>query len=235
MVYKYSHDGNFEDYASGKVLYGMRGVPNFPVRLIQEIFLRAVSFCPKSQGLTVYDCCCGGGYSLTVLGLLNPGRIGQIWASDIDTDMLQVAEKNLSLLTRSGMEGRLNQLRQLYERFHKHAHLEAIASARRLMDKLPEDVSVGLFQADVMAGLSLAGTPDVIITDVPYGNLVNWSGEAGDLGRFMASLMGVSGPETVIAVCMDKRQKLNPTGIQRLDRASVGKRKFEIYRAGIQS
>ena len=53
MVYKYSPDGNFEDYASGKVLYGMRGVPNFPVRLIQKIFLRAAGFCPKDQGLTV--------------------------------------------------------------------------------------------------------------------------------------------------------------------------------------
>ena len=53
MVYKYSPDGNFEDYASGKVLYGMRGVPNFPVRLIQKIFLRAAGFCPKDHGLTV--------------------------------------------------------------------------------------------------------------------------------------------------------------------------------------
>ena len=82
-----------------------------------------------------------------------------------------------------------------------------------------------------MAGLSLAGPPDVIITDVPYGNLVQWQGQAGDLDRFMASLLSVSGNETVIAVCMDNRQKLNPAGIQRLDRATVGKRKFEIYRA----
>lgn len=29
MVYKYSPDGNFEDYASGKVLYGMRGCAEF--------------------------------------------------------------------------------------------------------------------------------------------------------------------------------------------------------------
>lgn len=166
-----------------------------------------------------------------MLGMLNPGRISRIWASDIDPDMLDVAGRNLSLLTRSGMETRIAQLRQLYECYEKPAHLEAIASARRLMDKLPEAVSVKLFQADVMAGLSLAGPPDVIITYVPYGNLVQWQGQAGDPDRFMASLLSVSGNETVIAVCMDKRQKLNPAGIQRLDRATVGKRKFEIYRA----
>ena len=163
--------------------------------------------------------------------MLNPGLISRIWASDIDPDMLGVAGRNLSLLTRSGMETRIAQLRRLYERYEKPAHLEAIASARRLMVKLPEAVSVKLFQADVMAGLSLAGPPDVIITYVPYGNLVQWQGQAGDLDRFMASLLSVSGNETVIAVCMDKRQKLNPAGIQRLDRATVGKRKFEIYRA----
>ena len=53
----------------------------------------------------------GGGYSLTVLGLLNPERIARIWASDIDPEMLKVAGKNLSLLTPAGMAARLDQLK----------------------------------------------------------------------------------------------------------------------------
>ena len=49
------------------------------------------------------------------------------------------------------------------------------------------------------------------------------------MNRFMDSLAAVSGPETVIAVCMNKAQKIAYPGAKRLDRETVGKRKFEIY------
>ena len=49
------------------------------------------------------------------------------------------------------------------------------------------------------------------------------------MNRFMDSLAAVSGPETVIAVCMNKAQKIAYPGARRLDRETVGKRKFEIY------
>lgn len=81
-----------------------------------------------------------------MLGMLNPGRISRIWASDIDPDMLDVAGRNLSLLTRSGMETRIAQLRRLYERYEKPVHLEAIASARRLMGKLPRPFRLSCFR-----------------------------------------------------------------------------------------
>ena len=67
MEYKYCNNDNFEDYASGRVLYSAEGVPNFPVRLINEIFGYALEYSSKKQNLCVYDPCCGGGYSLTVL------------------------------------------------------------------------------------------------------------------------------------------------------------------------
>ena len=38
MEYKYAENGNYEDFSSGRVLYGGKGIPNFPVRLINEIF-----------------------------------------------------------------------------------------------------------------------------------------------------------------------------------------------------
>lgn len=43
MNYLYCGDANFEDFASGRVLYGGNGIPNFPVRLLNEIFGRAVT------------------------------------------------------------------------------------------------------------------------------------------------------------------------------------------------
>ncbi len=44
MEYKYCENGNFEDLASGRVIYGTPGVPNFPVRLGNEIYRRCVEY-----------------------------------------------------------------------------------------------------------------------------------------------------------------------------------------------
>lgn len=63
MQYKYCPNTNFEDLSSGRVIYSSSGVPNFPVRLLNEIFLRCVEYSEKKTHLNVYDPCCGGGYS----------------------------------------------------------------------------------------------------------------------------------------------------------------------------
>lgn len=47
MEYKYCSKKNFEDLASGRVLYGHGGIPNFPVRLINEIFDRSAQYLNK--------------------------------------------------------------------------------------------------------------------------------------------------------------------------------------------
>ena len=76
MEYLYCKNDNFEDFASGRVIYGGKGIPNFPVRLLLEIYGRAKSYSEKKEELVIYDPCCGGGYALTVLGfLLNYLRI----------------------------------------------------------------------------------------------------------------------------------------------------------------
>lgn len=72
MDYKYCHNENFEDFASGRVIYGKAGFTNYPIRIANEAFRRAVGYLGKEDGLTIYDPCCSGGYLLTVLGLLNP-------------------------------------------------------------------------------------------------------------------------------------------------------------------
>ncbi len=71
MQYKYCDNENPEDYAGGRVLYSAEGVANFPVRLVNEIFGCAKEYSVKKDGLCVYAPCCGGGYSLTVLGFMN--------------------------------------------------------------------------------------------------------------------------------------------------------------------
>ena len=62
MEYLYCKNDNFQDFASGRVLYGGKGIPNFPIRLLLEIYSRALSYLNKEEDLVIYDTCCGGGY-----------------------------------------------------------------------------------------------------------------------------------------------------------------------------
>lgn len=49
MEYRYCENRNWEDFSSGRVLYGTGGVPNFPVRLANEMYRRALA-CVQADG-----------------------------------------------------------------------------------------------------------------------------------------------------------------------------------------
>lgn len=93
MEYLYCKNDNFQDFASGRVLYGGKGIPNFPIRLLLEIYSRALSYLNKEEDLVIYDPCCGGGYALTILGYYQNRYISKIYGSDIDEDMVAHAKK----------------------------------------------------------------------------------------------------------------------------------------------
>ena len=115
MNYLHCDNANFEDFASGRVLYGGDGIPNFPVRLLNEIFGRAASHIAPREHLTVFDPCCGGGYSLTVLGFCHNAIIDRLYGSDIDPRMVAHARKNAALLTRNGMIARRAEIGRMIE------------------------------------------------------------------------------------------------------------------------
>lgn len=230
MDYKYSENGNFEDLASGRVLYGNYGIPNFPVRLLNEMFRRSVSYCDKKSDLTIYDPCCGGGYSLTVLGFCN-SNIANILGSDIDIKMVEYARKNTSLLTGEGLQERILELEELLRLYNKTSHREALDSAKRLGEAVNHNIDINVFEADCTKGLSIDGEIDIIITDVPYGTLVEWKSENDNpLNNMLEQLYQIANPNTVLAVSMDKRQKINSPRWDRLEKHNIGKRKFEIYK-----
>ncbi|WP_052703091.1 hypothetical protein [Paenibacillus beijingensis] len=140
MEYLYEkYDQNYEDFASGRVLYNAYGTTSFPVRLASEIIqrcFRLLEIKGNKGPYSLYDPCCGGAYMLTVIGLMHGHRINNIYASDVDREVLQVAERNLSLLTPSGLAQRKEQLTQLAALFQKKSHEEALASLERLYEHL---------------------------------------------------------------------------------------------------
>jgi hypothetical protein len=259
MKYRFVREReNYEDYASGRVLLGMPGNPAFPVRLASEVFQRCAAI-HRAQGRTgpfrLYDPCCGAAYHLTVIGYLHLEQVRRIVGSDIDPNVLDLAEQNLAMLSPVGLGRRMVQLTAMRDAFGKRSHADALASAERLRDRLRawpagQYAQVRLFLADATdpaaLGRALEGEQiDIVFTDVPYGWHSEWQTvENPDAGREMPrtvrgtgsvwlmleSLRGVLAERTVVAVAADKAQEVVHAAYQRLQRLKVGKRQVVILR-----
>lgn len=230
MEYRHCFNNNFEDLSSGRVIYGNQGIPNFPVRLGNEIFRRCLEYIDHNKLLTVYDPCCGGAYLLTVLGFCNSDRIGKIVGSDIDQRMVEYAVKNTALLTRQGLKLREQELNKLLETYNKPSHIEALKSVSGLEKLLHNDICSQVYQLDCTKEIEESIHPDLIITDVPYGNLVDWKeSEINQIELMMEQLARISHEETVLSIITDKKQKVASSSWKRVEKQIIGKRKFEIY------
>ncbi len=211
------------------------GYPNFPVRLAQEIFSRCLARIDGAGPLCLYDPCCGGGYLLTVLGFLNYERLGSILGSDIGAEAVQLARENLSLLREDGLERRKAQLQQLWALYGKSSHQEALESAERLKGILAgrtHEIECRVFQRDVFSKMPQedpAFQADVIFTDVPYGNLVEWKSPEEGGANFLDRLLPVVKENSVIAICSDKRQQFRSERFRKVEKQAVGKRLFQIF------
>lgn len=238
MEYNYeSGQHNYEDLASGRVLYNARGTTAFPVRLASELVQRCF-YQLEQKGVqgpyTLYDPCCGGGYLLTVLGLLHGDRIDSVYASDINAEVLDVARKNISLLTPMGMERRRRELIDMAEKFGKPSHREALASLDMLAGGLvySQVKQTLVFQADATA-MPAAEAPrgvHLVITDLPYGSLVDWQGASDDpVTDTLSNLHRLLAPgQSIVAVIADKGQKLKHERFRRLQHFKVGKRQVAL-------
>ncbi len=235
---------NDTDYAAGRVFYSLPGHPAFPVRLASEIFQRCLAL-RAADGLTrpclLYDPCCGGAYHLATLAYLHGERIASIAASDINADALRLARRNLDLLTLTGLERRMAELKLLWADYGKRSHEEALAGAERLRERLRvlierRAIPVVLFQADATdtAGLVAAlgeRAVDVVITDVPYNRLSTWQTEAVDpLWQMLEALRPLLSSAAVVAIASDKAQTPVHAAYRRADRFQIGKRRIVLLK-----
>ena len=229
MSYKYTENANYEDFSGGRVIHHSTRFTNYPVRLASEIFMRCLARVNKSM-VNVYDPCCGSGYLLTVLGLRYGECINYFYASDVSPKAVSLAKKNLKLLSAKGILSRKNELETLYQTYKKDSHKEAVESADRL-SKLAsgKGIPFDAFDRDILAGKHDYPKVDVIIVDVPYGGLVEWSSsDISAINTMLDNLLDNLHLDGVVAISSDKRQKINNPVYKRVEKFQVGKRKIEI-------
>ena len=260
MQYRYAEKHNFEDYASGRVFYNQPGQPAFPVRLASEIFQRALVHWKAGGGrghCTIYDPVCGGAYWLVALAYLHRDEIGAIYASDLQADILSLAERNLSLLTPSGLDRRIAELETMRTAYQKESHAGALTSARKFRMQLGDHLKTGsidtrVFQADAASPQDMVSgldgrRVDLVLADVPYGWRSRWGGENGGFGmmndelaleqtpvwRMLEALHGTLKPGSIVAIAADKSQKVAHLRYTRLERFQLGKRRIFILQPNL--
>lgn len=238
MKYQFAKEKiNYEDLSSGRVLHSAQGFTSFPVRLASEIFQRCTDALLQ-RGIegpyTVYDPCCGGAYLLTVLGFLHGDCIGQIYASDVDVAVLKLAEQNLSLLQPRGLMERIEQIETMHRLYGKTSHLDALGSAKRLQQWVEKRnlIEYHCFVADISTGQAAADRAldgiHIVITDVPYGNMVHWKGSSS-ITTMLANLYPMLHESAIVAVVADKGQVLKNEQYRRVDYFRIGKRHIALF------
>ncbi|MFF2044462.1 rRNA methyltransferase [Kitasatospora sp. NPDC058170] len=242
MVYRHVlAKADYTDYSSGSVLHSAPGFPAFPVRLASEVLQRALALRGGGAPAALWDPCCGSGYLLSVLGLLHRPVIGSVLATDLADEALALAEENLALLDPDALALRAQVLEERAERFGKPSYLEAADSARRLADglardggRLPAEVRrANAFDREDLAEAVEGRVPDIVITDVPYGEQTGWLGAEGEAGvpEMLAAVASVLPAHAVLAVTTRGR-RVPLGGVRAAESFKVGTRAVALVPAG---
>lgn len=235
MSYRYATERtDHSALASGQVLRSAPGFPGFPVRLASELLQRAMVHLGEDRA-RLWDPCCGSGYLVTVLGLLHRDLLTHVRASDVDTDAVAIATRNLELLTAEGLAERERELRRSALDFGRVTYVERAEAARDLAaglaatgGDLPHESAV----ADVFT-LTEPVDADLVVTDVPYGEMTRWEGETPqDPVPGLLSSMGRVLPERSVVVMTARTRRVQlPEGVRALERVKVGNRSAVLVRA----
>jgi 23S rRNA (guanine2535-N1)-methyltransferase len=250
MHYQFAKERlDYSDLASGRVFYSLPGHPAFPIRLADEILQRCLARREANHvtgPCVLYDPCCGTAYHLSVLAYLHWRSLRGVIGSDIDYKAVNVAQKNLGLLSLEGLGERIDEISEMLRRYGKESHKDALGSAHRLRDRIgvltgKYPLKTRVFQANALDGEELRehlkGIPvDIVFADIPYGLRSHWhnpdskSEFDNSLWLMLDALLGVMVPTSVVAVVSDKRQKAAHEGYQRVEHFQIGKRRVVLLK-----
>jgi tRNA G10 N-methylase Trm11 len=238
MEYKFASEGsNYSDLASGHVFYSLPGHPAFPVRLASEIYRRCLAFRGKgSSPCTIYDPCCGAAYHLSVIAYLHWDSVCQVIGSDINEKAVQLAKRNLGLLTPAGMKKRSREISAMVRLYDKESHKAALESIKRMLEQVNlltavRPIQTRVFQADATDTPSLRKglqdtCIDLVITDIPSGQHSRWeqTRTPDPVWSMLEALLSFVSPLSVLVVASDKQQNIAHEKYQRLEKLQIGNR-----------
>jgi len=241
MVYRHTVERpDYSLFSPGGVFFGLPGHPAFPVRLASEMYLECAGRL-AALGIPgpyrLFDPCCGGAYHLATLAYLHPGAFTSITASDLDADAVTLAKRNLSLLTSTGLEARRQHIAGMLAQFGKPSHREALQRLDALSGLLNNQTTmpaIRVFQANALSAEELAqplsgDPPNLVITDLPYGNQSTWfdadpAAAQPPAWRLLDALHHMLPERSVLAVASDKAQKIAHPAYSQFRRIKVGHR-----------
>ena len=241
MNYRFAIENrNYEDYSSGRVFYSQKGTTSFPVRLASEIYQLCKSVL-INQGVdkpyVLYDPCCGGAYLLASICFLHGEEISKIYASDVDETIISLAKRNLTLLSKEGIDDRIREIQKMAADFGKESHSDALKSAlnlRSMLEKMDKSIENKCFVSDVTKNRTLiasAHNVNIIITDLPYGNIVNWNSmqdEKEAVENLLDNVLQIISKESVIAMISKSKTKIKHKDYKQVERFVIGKRQITI-------
>jgi tRNA G10 N-methylase Trm11 len=179
---------------------------------------------------------------LSTIAYLHWEKIEYLIGSDIDEGALELAERNLSLVTPEGLSDRMSSIKAMLAEYGKASHAEALDSARRMHDQLityrrKHRIKPHLFQADATNSVGLERylteiQADIVMTDLPYGQNSFWQGRKKSttdyIWEMLDALIGVLDKPGIVAIVADKGQKIGHGAYRRVEQIRIGKRQITI-------
>jgi tRNA G10 N-methylase Trm11 len=171
-----------------------------------------------------------------VIAYLHWDSVCRVIGSDINEKAVQLAERNLSLLTPAGMERRNREISAMLHLYHKKSHKGAMESLSRLQDQVNQlsavrPIQTRVFRADATDAASLREGLrdtfiDMVITDIPYGQHSEWEQTQAfnPAWAMLEALLSFVSPKSILVVASDKQQKIAHEKYQRLEKFQIGKR-----------
>ncbi len=237
MKYKFeTNKRDYSDFSSGRVLYYAANTTAFPVRLASEVIQRSFDILEKKGAhvpFKIYDPCCGGGFLLTTIGFLYHDLISELIATDYDDKVLEIAKKNVSLLSKKGLDRRKEEIKGYIKAFGKESHMQALKSVDYLETLIKkETIKIVCMQRDIadLSDFPIKGV-NIIITDIPYGIIVDWRGGSKDpiQNLFENSYNALDKKRSVLVIIADKKSKLKHKSFERTQYFKLGKRQIAFF------
>jgi tRNA G10 N-methylase Trm11 len=119
-------------------------------------------------------------------------------------------------------------------KFNKQSHKDALNSLNNVSKYIKHDIKINTFVADILKEDELKNKKfcvDIVITDVPYGDLVAWNEKTNyPINILLNTIIPVINENTIIAIIHNKNQELNNSKYNKIKKYKIGHRIIEIIK-----